>query len=514
MNIDLKIERTKNATKNIIFGMLLKIYQIIIPFLMRTVMIYSLGVEYLGLNSLFVSILQVLNLVELGVGSAMVFSMYKPIANDDDKTICALMKLYKIYYQAIGLIILILGLLLCPAIPYLIKSDLPPNVNIYILYILNLLATVFSYWLFAYKNSLLQAFQRTDVISKVTIAVNTLVYILQFIFLIVFKNYYCYIILTLLGQILVNIITAFVVNRMYPQYKPIGNLDKKEIKVINKRVKDLFTAKLGGVIISSVDTIVISSFLGLKELAIYQNYYYILNAIYGVVTIIFSAVCAGIGNSFETETIDKNYNDFSKFTFLICWISTICVACFLVLYQPFMNVWVGQEYMLDNSYVILFGIYFYVLVLPMVWATIKDAVGLWHYDRFRPLIGALVNLILNIILVNIIGLYGIIISTIISYVFISMPWLLHNLFKYVYKKNIKNYLTKLVKYIFVCIVSSCIVILLCNYIKIYGIMEIIIKCIVALIIANLIQFIFYYKSEEYKDSVKLVKKMLKIGGKN
>ena len=514
MNIDLKIERTKNATKNIIFGMLLKIYQIIIPFLMRTVMIYSLGVEYLGLNSLFVSILQVLNLVELGVGSAMVFSMYKPIANDDDKTICALMKLYKIYYQAIGLIILILGLLLCPAIPYLIKSDLPPNVNIYILYILNLLATVFSYWLFAYKNSLLQAFQRTDVISKVTIAVNTLVYILQFIFLIVFKNYYCYIILTLLGQILVNIITAFVVNRMYPKYKPVGNLDKKEIKVINKRVKDLFTAKLGGVIISSVDTIVISSFLGLKELAIYQNYYYILNAIYGVVTIVFSAVCAGIGNSFETETIDKNYNDFSKFTFLICWINTICVACFLVLYQPFMNVWVGQEYMLDNSYVILFSIYFYVLVLPMVWATIKDAVGLWHYDRFRPLIGALVNLILNIILVNIIGLYGIIISTIISYVFISMPWLLHNLFKYVYKKNIKEYLIKLVKYVFVCIVSSCIVILLCNYIKIYGLMEIIIKCIVALIISNLIQFIFYYKSEEYKVSVKLVKKMLKIGGKN
>ena len=157
----MKIERTKNATKNIVFGIILKIYTIIVPFFMRTVMIHYLGVEYLGISSLFTSILQVLNLVELGVGSAMVFSMYKPIAEDDYTSICALMKLYKIYYRIIGAIILVLGLIICPFISYLIKSDLPPDMNIYILYIINLLATVFSYWLFAYKNSLLQAFQRT-----------------------------------------------------------------------------------------------------------------------------------------------------------------------------------------------------------------------------------------------------------------------------------------------------------------------------------------------------------------
>ena len=145
----MKIERTKNATRNIIFGTILKVYQIAIPFLMRTVMIYLLGIEYLGLNSLFTSILQVLNLAELGVGSAMVFSMYKPIAEDDEITICALMKLYRNYYRVIGFVILLAGCVLLPFLPHLIKSDVPPDINIYVLYLMNLFATVLTYWLFA-----------------------------------------------------------------------------------------------------------------------------------------------------------------------------------------------------------------------------------------------------------------------------------------------------------------------------------------------------------------------------
>ena len=171
-----KIERTKNASRNIFFGVILKIYQILVPFLMRTAMIYLMGVQYLGLNSLFTSVLQVLNLAELGVGSAMVYSMYKPIAEDDDTTICALMKLYRTYYRVIGLVIAVVGCALTPFIPHLIKSDVPAGINVYILYLLNLGATVLSYWLFAYKNSILQAHQRADVVSKVAIITNTIQY--------------------------------------------------------------------------------------------------------------------------------------------------------------------------------------------------------------------------------------------------------------------------------------------------------------------------------------------------
>ena len=175
----MRIERTKNATRNMVFGIALKIYQILMPFFMRTAMIYFMGVQYLGLNSLFTSILQVLNLAELGVGSAMVYSMYKPIAEDDTVTICALMKIYRTYYSAIGAVIAVVGVILTPIIPHLISGDLPTGLNVYILYWMNLGATVLSYWLFAYKNALFQAHQRVDVTSKVTIVTNTFQYAAQ-----------------------------------------------------------------------------------------------------------------------------------------------------------------------------------------------------------------------------------------------------------------------------------------------------------------------------------------------
>ena len=317
----MKIERTKNAGRNIVFGVMLKAYQIVIPFVMRTVMIYLMGVQYLGLNSLFTSILQVLNLAELGVGSAMVYSMYKPIAIDDETRICALMRLYRTYYRVIGLVIAIIGACLTPFIPKLIKSDVPPDINIYILYILNLAVTVLSYWLFAYKNCLLDAHQRTDVTSKVTLVTNTVQYALQILVLVLFKNYYAYVIVALFTQAMTNIVIAMVVTKMFPDYRPNGKLESSEIKTINRRIRDLFTAKLGGTITNSADTIVISAFLGLTTLAVYQNYYFIMNAVCGFITVLFSSITAGIGNSLVTETIEKNYKDFKVFSFIICYIN-------------------------------------------------------------------------------------------------------------------------------------------------------------------------------------------------
>ena len=307
-----RLDRKKNATRNIIFGIILKAYQIIVPFIMRTVMIYIMGVQYLGLNSLFTSILQVLNLAELGVGSAMIYSMYKPIAEDDNARICALMGLYRSYYRVIGIVIAVIGGILTPFIPRLISGDVPDDINIYVLYLLNLGATVLSYWLFAYKNSILQAHQRTDVVSKVTLATNTIQYVFQILVLCLLKNYYWYVIVMLLTQAITNIATAIIADKLYPEFKPSGKIPVKEVEKINQRIKDLFTAKLGSVVIGSADTIVISTFLGLTSLAIYQNYYFIMNSICGFITVIFTAITAGIGNSLVTESAEKNYNDFRK----------------------------------------------------------------------------------------------------------------------------------------------------------------------------------------------------------
>ena len=224
----MQFDRAQNASRNIIFGLIQRVYQLIVPFVMRTAMIYCLGVEYLGLDGLFVSILSVLNLAELGVGSAMVYSMYKPVAQDDKKTICALMNLYKTYYRVIGFIVLIGGLAICPFVPQLISGELPGGLNVYVLFLLNLSATVLSYWLFAYKNSLFQAYQRIDVVSKITMIVNTIRYIIQFIVLFVLQDYYVYLIITLIAQAGVNIFTAAMANKMFPDFIVGGEVEKEE----------------------------------------------------------------------------------------------------------------------------------------------------------------------------------------------------------------------------------------------------------------------------------------------
>lgn len=506
----MKIERTRNATKNILFGTILKLYQIFIPFLMRTAMIYFLGVEYLGLNSLFTSILQVLNLAELGVGSAMVFSMYKPIANDDTKNVCALMKLYKIYYRIIGAIILIIGILICPFIPYLIKSDLPQNLNIYILYIINLLATVCSYWLFAYKNCLLQAHQRNDIISKVTLCINTIQYIIQFLVIFIFRNYYYYIIIMLLSQIAVNITTAKIVDKMYPKYKAIGKLEEKMIKDINQRVKDLFTSKIGAVIVNSADSIVISAFLGLTTLAIYQNYYFIVTAIIGVVGVIFTSCSAGIGNSLVVESKEKNFNDFKKFTFIIFWITTFCTSSLMCLYQPFMKLWVGTDFLLDISAVICFCCYYYIYEFNFLFNTYKDSAGIWHKDRFRPLTVAVINLGMNLILINFIGLHGVLLSTVLSTLVVGFPWLIHNLFTELFKRSPKSYLILLLKYFILSFLIITITYSICGLIKANTIVSLIIKGIICCIVPNILIYLLYRKSVAMKDIKEILKKTIKI----
>lgn len=507
-----RIDRKGNATRNIVFGGILKIYQIVVPFSMRTVMIYLMGVQYLGLNSLFTSVLQVLNLAELGIGSAMIYSMYKPIANDDTARICALMGLYRTYYRVIGIVIAVIGGGLTPFIPRLISGDVPDDVNIYVLYLLNLGATVLSYWLFAYKSSILYAHQRTDIVSKVALATNTIQYLLQILVLCILKNYYWYVVVMLMTQVITNIITAIIVDKLYTEFKPNGKLSKKEVKKINQRIRDLFTAKLGSIVIGSADTIVISTFLGLTSLAIYQNYYFIMNSICGFITVIFTAITAGIGNSLVTESTEKNYNDFRKFTFIICFILCICSCCFAGLYQPFMKLWVGEKLMLDFGYVILFCILFYCLELAMVWATVKDAAGLWHSDRFRPLIGAVANLVLNIVFVKYIGLYGIILSTVFSYVFISMPWLVHNLFKYLYKtSSLKSYIKDLVVYILVTVISTAIVIVICGKIFIGGIIGLLLKGLLCVVVPLFVQITMYKNKDEFKESLFLIKNMLKRG---
>lgn len=502
--------RTQNATRNIAFGIILKVYQILVPFLMRTAMIYFMGVEYLGLNSLFSSILQVLNLAELGVGSAMVFSMYKPIADNDQHTICALLKLYKKYYFLIGLVIAVLGVLLTPIMPKLVNGELPNGLNIYVLYLLNLFATVMSYWLFAYKGSLLQAHQRSDIASKVSLFTNTVQYGLQLFTLWIFHNYYVYVIIMLATQMMTNVITAAAATKMYPMYTPEGTLAQKEITQINQRIKDLFTAKLGTTVVNSADTIVISAFLGLTTLAMYQNYYFIMSSVMGMLAIVFVSCLAGVGNSMVTDTMDKNYNDFRIITFLINWIVTICMCCFATVYQPFITLWVGAEYRFDITVVALFCVYFYLVVMQQINGMYKDAAGVWHQDRFRPLIAAMFNLAFNLLFVKYLGIYAILLSTIASYILVSMPWMIYNVFKYVFKRDGKQF----VRDFFIYFLVACLITLICYSLckitmSLPLFIQVITNIVISFVISNGLLIAIYHRSRYFEPMLELINRITK-----
>lgn len=505
----MKINRTKNATRNMTIGAISKVFNIIVQFLIRTAMIKFMGAEFLGLDSLFSSILQVLNLAELGVGSAMVFSMYKPIAEDDEETICALMNLYRLYYHVIGAVIAVVGGVLTPFIPYLIDGELPHGLNIYVLYLLNLAATVLSYWLFAYKNAIFNAHQRVDVPSKVTLFMNVIRYGGQFIIIIFIKNYYMYVIVALLTQALSNIMTAVMADKIYPNYKPYGKLGKDTVKSINHRIRDLFTSKIGAVVVNSADTVVISAFLGLTVLAIYQNYYYILTAVTGIVTIIFSACTAGIGNSIILETKEKNFNDLKTFTFLISWLAGFCTCFFLCLYQPFMEIWVGKDLMLEFAAVICLCVYYFIYEINALLNTYKDAAGIWHEDRFRPLVTAAANLTLNLVTVQFWGIYGVLLSTVISTLFVGMPWLLHNLFTVLFDKSqLRGYLLHLLKYTVIVGISCVTCYFASAYIPIESLwVTLFIRLVVCCIVPNVIYLLVYRRTPEFKRCIALLDRM-------
>lgn len=505
----MKIDRINNTSRNMIYGTALQVLKLAVPFFMRTAMIHLLGVEYLGLNSLFTSVLSVLNLAELGVGSAMVYSMYKPIAEDDTDKICALMLLYKKYYRIIGIVILALGMILLPFIPELINGDVPADMNVYVLYLLNLFATVFSYWLFAYKGSILQAHQRNDVISKVTLAADSIKYLFQLFVLAAAKNYYLYVITILLTQILNNIVTAFFAEKMYPQYRAMGTLPRNERKIINCRIRDLFTAKLGTVIVYSSDTIVISAFLGLRILAVYQNYYYLFTAVTAMITIIYTSVRAGLGNSIIVDDKEKVFADFKKFLLIIVWIAGFCSTCFLCLYQPFMELWVGRDLLMEFGVVVCMVIYFFIHCLNTFLNSYKDASGIWHEDRFRPLAEAVTNLILNIVLVNVIGLYGIVLSTIFSMLLVA-PWLIHNLFKLIFgQKHVREFLKRLAYYVAAAFLAAVLTYWICSFISGNLIYVVIVRLLVCVLFTNLLLLIFYFKIPEFKQCVILADNMTK-----
>lgn len=500
--------RTKNASRNILMGIIQQCVSLLFPFIIRTVLIYTLGAEYLGLSSLFSSILQVLSLTELGIGSAMFFCMYKPIADRDDSTICALLNLYRKIYLGIGSAMVILGIILLPFLKYLIAGSTPSDVNIYILYVIYIFNSSSSYFMYGYMQSLFIAHQRSDINSKINLTVNFFMYVAQIISLFLVRQYYAYIIFMPISTVVQNIFNAVIAKKRYPQYTCKGDVSKETKQVILKKTIALFGTKLSTIILNASDSLVISAFLGLTAVAMYGNYYYIFNAVVGMITIIFSSLNAGIGNSIVTEKSEKNYFDFKKLTLINYWLISFCGTCLLCLYQPFIRLWVGEKLTYPDSMVLLFVIYFFMYQSRRVVITYKDSAGIWWEDRLRPYIMLMINLVSNIVLIQIIGIYGVVLSTIFSLIF-SIPWENHLVFKIVFKRNELDYYILSGYYVILIMISMVLTYWICSLVKINGVAELFIRFVICAIIPNFIFTICNYRKAEFKSLIESIKIILK-----
>lgn len=503
--------RTKNSVRNIIFGSINRVVTIFLPFIVRTIMIQVLGTEYLGLNSLFTSILQVLNLAELGIGNTLVYSMYKPIAENDTQKVCKLLNYYKKCYRIIGIIVLMIGLIILPFLDKLIAGEYPTDINIYYIFIIYLLNTVLSYFLFAYKSSVLIATQRNDISSKINVILVVIQNLLQILLLIILKNYYYYMIILPIITVLNNLTISYIVDKEYPEYKPKGQIEKNENLIIKKNVKGMFFHKIGVVVLSNVDNIVISTFLGLTILGIYNNYYYIITALFGFLKVIMDSLRASVGNSIVLETKEKNYNDFIKFNFLYVWIISWMSICILCLMQNFIELWLGKEFLLAEYMVPLFVTYFFTHKWCDMLCVYQEAKGLWWENRYIPIIAAIANLVSNIILVNTIGLPGILISTISSVIFIydiGYAWVLFKNY-FSIEGAFGKYILKQIKYLLITIIVGIITYLICLKFKKVDIIYFILKMIIVTVIPNILFFILYKNSKEFNEIKVFIENKLK-----
>lgn len=491
-------ERTKNIKRNLFFGIFSKIVLLILGFAERTIIIYILGMEFLGITSLFKSVLDVLSLAEFGFGMAMVYSMYQPIAQNNVSKVNALLACYRKCYHAVGSIIFIVGLCCIPFIKYLIKGDVPVSVNIYIVYFLTLLNTCVSYFLWAYKSSVFVANQRNDIVSKCTVIASIIGYILKITCLIFSHNYYIFIVASMSINIINNILVYFYSQKLYPQYKAEGILEDNDKVTLKSKLRGLFIYKIGNIVSNSVDNIVVSAYLGLTILAQYNNYYYIISTLFGMFNIYYNSVTASLGNSVIVESKDANYKIFTQMVDMQNWLVGFCSIALICLFQPFMELWVGTNNMLDIMTVLLFAIYFYIWKMQDIVAIFKEALGMWDKDELRPLISALFNLGLNLILVQYIGLYGVIASTSIAQMLIGFPWQTRLLFKYYFNKKAKGYCIQIIKSILITLLVGVVTYIAVGMISEKGIVGLILKAIICGIISNAMYGIWYLRKHNFR----------------
>lgn len=409
--------RIQQAKKNIAFGFVSNFVILFMNFLQRTIFILILGQTLTGVNSLFSGILSMLSMAELGIGSALNYSLYKPVANKDYEKIKSYMLFYKKAYRVIAAVITVIGLALTPFLKYLVKNPGDNTIQELTIYYLIFLFNTVSTYFVAYKYSLVNAEQRNYIQTNITTITKIVTVIVQIVVLLLTRNFLIYLLAQAVVELLQKIFVSRYLNRLYPYLceKKVQRLEKEETAVIVTKTKALMCHKIGDVARLQTDSIIISSFIDVGVNGIVDNYNYVITYVANFVNIIFNSVLSGFGNLVATESKEKQYEVFKVYRFFACWLYGFATVGFWYLLTPLIgNLWLNDEWVIGQGIVTLILIDFYFKGGRVVLANFKIAAGVFEKDRYLALIQGGVNLVLSIGLVQVIGLSGIYVGTVVS----------------------------------------------------------------------------------------------------
>lgn len=498
--------RTIYALKNMISSLGSHFVSMLLGFISQAIFVRTLGTEYLGINGLFSNIVSMLAVVELGIGSAIIYNLYKPISKDDRESIKTLMNFYKKCYRIIALIILIIGILIIPFLGNLVgKTTLKSN-TIILIYLLFILDTVCSY-LLTYKRSMLYANQKNYIIDIIHILYLLILNTIQIVILLTTKNYILYLSFKILMRLLENIAITSVVNKQYSylQDKDIKKIDKVTLNGILKKVKGLIIHKIGVFLVAGTDNIIISTFLGVSTVGLYSNYYMIINAISTIVNQIFTSFKASIGNLLVNSDYNKNYDVFRKLQFMNFWFAMMSSIGEFIVMESFIKIWVGQEYILPRLVLITLCLNNYVYITKLCSSNFQEAAGIFYEDRFVPIIESVVNIVFSIILLKIFGLAGVFMGTICSNIITHI----YSYPKFVYQKlfNQKRtqYYLDTAKYFIITLGLAFVTYLISELINTNNdLLQVISRILIVLIIPNLFVILIFHNKKEYKYFYELI----------
>lgn len=500
--------RTSNSMKNSTTSMICYIISIVVGFISQSIFIKILGAEYLGLNGLFSNILTMLSLFELGIGSAIIYNLYKPIAEGQKEQVKSLMKFYKKAYNIIAILVMVGGLLVLPFLKNIV-GEVTVDINIYLVYILYLLSTVSSY-IISYKRSLIYANQQNYIINIVHMGYLLIINISKLVALYLTKNYYIYLIIMIIGQILENIIISIIANKVYPYLldKNVKPLDKKTEQDIFSRVKALILHKIATVIVNGTDNIIISYFFGVVTVGLYSSYTLIISPINNLFGQFISSTSPSVGNLIATESKEKCYQVFKKMRFLNFWLACFSGICLLVIIQPFIIVWIGEKYLLSMLVVSTVVFNYFQKMMRNTYMAFKDSAGIWREDKFVPLIESLLNIVFSIICLKIFGLAGVFMGTIIS----GLALWCYSYPKYVYKKlfhrSYIDYIKETLGYIILFILLATLTYEISTlFIVSNTYLQVLINTLIAIIIPNIILLILFRKTDNFQYFLELIKKL-------